>query len=173
VASHALHRHAGLRLSFNMGFMTIICRWAGLLWTGDSVAGAGNRLDSAGGLIAALAWLAHPIGFLWLVGTLAYVSVRAKMPGWRKLAMPLAAASGFGAVCWYAAHRPALMADWDRGPFYLYNGADQLGLYGERYFALAVRDSFLDLFAWRWISISGGAAVFPGKHSNCRSNCTR
>jgi len=29
------------------------------------------------------------------------------------------------------------MADWDRGPFYLYNGADQLGLYGERYFALA------------------------------------
>jgi len=25
----------------------------------------------------------------------------------------------------------------DRGPFYLYNGADQLGLYGERYFALA------------------------------------
>src|SRR5258707_750356 len=38
---------------------------------------------------------------------------------------------------------------------------------------LRVRDSFLDLFAWRWISISGGAAVLPGKHSNCRSNCTR
>jgi hypothetical protein len=29
------------------------------------------------------------------------------------------------------------MADWDRGPFYFYNGADQMGLYGKRYFFLA------------------------------------
>src|SRR5713226_8838862 len=32
----------------------------------------------------------------------------------------------------------ALSADWDRGPFYLYNGADQLVLYGKRYIGLAV-----------------------------------
>jgi len=31
--------------------------------------------------------------------------------------MPLAAASGFAALCLYVAHRPALMADWDRGRF--------------------------------------------------------
>jgi hypothetical protein len=30
------------------------------------------------------------------------------------------------------------MADWDRGPFYLYNGADQLALYGKRYIVVAV-----------------------------------
>jgi hypothetical protein len=49
----------------------------------------------------------------------------------------LAASSGFAAVYWYTSHRPSLFADWDRGPFYLYNGADQLGLYGKRYFFLA------------------------------------
>src|SRR6266568_1907845 len=46
-------------------------------------------------------------------------------------------ASGFFAVYWYVSYRPALLADWDRGPFYLYNGADQLGLYGKRYIPLA------------------------------------
>src|SRR5438445_500793 len=44
---------------------------------------------------------------------------------------------GCFAVCGYASHRPALSADWDRGPFYLYNGADQLVLYGKRYIGLA------------------------------------
>src|SRR6266581_3333902 len=88
-------------------------------------------------LTPCVAMLAHPIGFLWLLGTLAYVWIRAKLPGWWKLALPLVAASGFFAVYWYVSHRPALLADWDRGPFYLYNGADQLGLYGKRYIPLA------------------------------------
>src|SRR5207249_3019240 len=83
---------------------------------------------------AVLTLLAHPIGFLWLVGTLAYIKVREKLAGWRKLAMPVAAASVFGVVYWYTSHRPSLFADWDRGPFYYYNGADQLALYGKRYF---------------------------------------
>jgi hypothetical protein len=123
---------------FNMGFMNYYLS-LGLACFGLAILWRGRGMDwIAGGLIAALAWLAHPIGFLWLLGTLAYVRVRGKMPGWWKLGMPLAAGSGFAAVCWYVAHRPALMADWDRVPFYLYNGADQLWLYGERYIALAV-----------------------------------
>jgi hypothetical protein len=69
---------------------------------------------------------------------LAYVKVREKLPGWWKLTLPLAAAAGFYAVFWYASHRPGLSADWDRGSFYLYNGADQLALYGKRYVWLAV-----------------------------------
>jgi len=52
--------------------------------------------------------------------------------------LSLVAAAGFYAVYWYALHRPALSPDWDRGPFYLYNGADQLALYGKRYVVLAV-----------------------------------
>jgi hypothetical protein len=42
-------------------------------------------------------------------------------------------------------HRASLLADWDRGPFYLYNGADQLGLFGTRYFWLAGAAFFFGL----------------------------
>ncbi len=131
--------------SFSMGFLNyylslgLACFGVAILWRGR-----GNDWI-AGGLIAALAWLAHPIGFLWLLGTLAYVKVRAKLPGWWKLALPLAAASAFAAVRWYTSHRPALLADWDRGPFYFYSGADQLGLYGKRYFFLAGAAFFFGL----------------------------
>src|SRR5207247_532854 len=64
--------------------------------------------------LALLALLAHPIGFLWLVGTTAHIRVREKLPGWWKLATPLAAATIFAAICWYASRRPSLFADWDR-----------------------------------------------------------
>src|SRR5258706_2065652 len=128
---------------FCMGFMNYYLS-LGLACFGLAILWRGRGIDwIAGGLIAALAWLAHPIGFLWLLGTLAYVRVRANMPGWWKLAMPLAAASGFAALCLYVARRPALMADWDRGPFYLYNGADQLWLFGTRYVWLAGAALFL------------------------------
>jgi hypothetical protein len=123
--------------SFSMGFLNYYLSLGlasfglAILWRGRGIAWI------AGAVIAALAWLAHPIGFLWLLGTLAYAKVRAKLPGWWKLALPLLAVSAVAVVRWYAARRPALMADWDRGPFYFYNGADQLGLYGKRYFFLA------------------------------------
>jgi len=125
----------------------------------------------AGGLIAALAMVAHPIGFLWLLGTLAYVRVSREHAGWWKVGMPLAAASGLRALL-VRAHRPALMADWDRGPFYLLNGAE---------ITLALRNA---------VRLAGGARAFPraclrwgrpvfaekdnhcGGNSNCRSNCT-
>src|SRR5215472_1507203 len=124
--------------SFSMGFMNyylslgLACFALALLWRPkgmDWVAAA---------IFALLAIVAHPIGFLWLVGTLAYLKLRAKLPAWRKLVLPAAAIAGFCIVYWYAAHHPELSADWDRGPFYLYNGADQLALYGKRYTALAV-----------------------------------
>jgi hypothetical protein len=123
--------------SFSMGFMNyylslgLACFALALLWR------AGGMDWVGGGIFALLTILAHPIGFLWLVGTAAYIKLRAKLPGWWKLTLPLAGAAGFCAVSWYTAHRPVLSANWDRGPFYLYNGADQLALYGKRYIALA------------------------------------
>src|SRR6266567_3858949 len=87
--------------SFNMGFINyylslgLACFGLAILWRGSGFAWI------AGALIALLAVLAHPIGFLWLLGTLAYVWIRAKLPGWWKLALPLVAASGFFAVYWY------------------------------------------------------------------------
>jgi len=124
--------------SFSMGFMNyylslgLACFGLAILWQGRGLAWAG------GALLALLALLAHPIGFLWLIGTVAYIRVHEKLPrGW-KLAVPLTAAAALFAANRYAAHQPALSADWDRGPFYLYNGADQLALYGPRYIDLAV-----------------------------------
>jgi hypothetical protein len=131
--------------SFNMGFINyylslgLACFGLAVLWR------ARGREWIAGVLFTALALLAHPIGFLWLIGTLAYVRIRAKLPGWWKAALPVANAIGFLGVFWYTSHRPALLADWDRGPFYLYNGADQLGLYGKRYVAIAFAAFFLGL----------------------------
>jgi hypothetical protein len=123
--------------SFNMGFMNYYLS-LGLASFGLAIFWRARRIDwIAGVAFALLAMLAHPIGFLWLVGTLGYSKIRAKLPGWWKLALPLAAVSGFAAIYWYTSQRPALSADWNRGLFFLYNGADQLELYGKRYFFLA------------------------------------
>jgi hypothetical protein len=103
--------------SFNMGFMNYYLS-LGLACFGLAILWRGKGIDWIGGaVVAALALLAHPIGFLWLIATLAYTKVRAKLLGWWKLALPLASASPFAAVYWYTSHRPALFADWDRGPF--------------------------------------------------------
>jgi len=129
--------------SFNMGFMNYYLS-LGLACFGMTVLRRAGRIDwMAGSLFAALALLAHPIGFLWMFGTLAYVTIRAKLPGWWKAALPIGNLIVLLAIFWYVTHRPALMADWDRGPFYLYNGADQLGLYGTRYVAVAFAGFFL------------------------------
>src|SRR6266571_4177098 len=123
--------------SFSMGFMNyylslgLACFGLAILWRGKGIAWIG------GVVVAALTLLAHPIGFLWLAGTFVYFKVREKIPGWWRLALSLAATSGLAAIYLYTSHHPAFSADWDRGPFYLYNGADQLGLYGKRYIPLA------------------------------------
>ena len=124
--------------SFEMGFLNyyvsigFACFALAIFWGGR------EREWMAGVLLIPVVWLAHPIGFFWLIGILAYVKIRAKLPGWWKLALPLAAASGIFAAYWYtAAHRAKFLVDWDRGPFYLYNGADQLALFGNRYSVLA------------------------------------
>jgi len=123
--------------SFSMGFLNYYLS-LGLACFGLAVLWRARRIDWIfAAVFAVLAMLAHPIGFLWLVGTFAYTRIRRKLPGWWKLALPLAAACALVLAYWYVSRRPSLSADWNRGPFYLYNGADQLGLYGNRYFILA------------------------------------
>ena len=123
--------------SFEMGFLNyylsigLACMSLAIFWRGQ------GREWIVGSLLIPVAWMAHPIGFLWLTGTLAYVKIRAKLPGWWKLVQPLTAAIAFLIMNRYAAHHANLFADWDRGPFYVHNGADQLVLFGSRYIALA------------------------------------
>ena len=132
--------------SFSMGFMNyylsigLACFGLAILWRAQGLAWFG------GAVFALLALLAHPIGFLWLVGALVYIRLKAALPRWWKLALPVASAGALLAVYWYASHHPEILVDWDRGPFYFYNGADQLDLYGQRYVALAVAAFFFGVF---------------------------
>jgi len=133
--------------SFNMGFMNyylslgLACFGLALFW------GARGKEWIYGALLLPFALLAHPIGFAWLVGTLAYVKCRAMLPVWGKFLPAAAAASGLlGMYCFMVRHAAKYLVDWDRGPFYLYNGADQLALYGQRYFYLAGAAFLFGLF---------------------------
>ncbi len=124
--------------SFNMGFMNyylslglacfslaLFLRPRGVGWV-------------IGAMLMPITLLAHPIGFLWLLGTLAYIKLRNKLPGWWKVILPLTALAILVATNQFVMrHAEKYTADWSRGPFYLYNGADQLALYGARYYLLA------------------------------------
>ena len=122
--------------SFSMGFLNyylsvgLACFSLALLWRGT----ARERLAGLGLLPMVL--LAHPLGFLWLVGTAAYVAISTRLPGWWSLLVPAGLAGGFVALKWYLAHGVPFPVDWLPEPFYHSSGADQLVLYGERYVAL-------------------------------------
>jgi len=133
--------------SFNMGFMNyylslgLACFALALFWK------ARGREWIYGALLLPFVLLAHPIGFVWLIGTLAYVMLRARLSGWWKFLPAVATASGLLGVCWFMArHAAKYMVDWDRAPFYFYNGADQLALYGQRYTYLAWAAFLFGLF---------------------------
>ena len=122
--------------SFNMGFLNyyvslgLASLGLALLWRGRGF----ERL--LGVLIVPLVLLAHPLGFLWLGGTLLYLGLWTKLPNWWKLAVPVAATGAVYCLRLYLAHQNRFPVDWVHDPFYLMNGADQLTLYGDRYAAL-------------------------------------
>jgi hypothetical protein len=129
--------------AFNMGFMNyylslgLAATCLSLLWPVTSW----ERKEAdciVAVLILIFAWLAHPIGCLWAVATVAYVGAHNRLDGLRKLAVPCFAVAALMMFRWYLHHRPVLAADWNSGlPFWQSNGADQLMVYGDRYEALA------------------------------------
>jgi hypothetical protein len=123
--------------TFNMGFFNyylsigLACFALAFLWRP-------RRWDwLAGALIFALAVLAHPIGSLWLLGTIAYVTVRRKVAGALGFVIPALAIGLFVAAHEYLARFSGLEINWLDKPFFLFNGADQLVVYGSRYMFLA------------------------------------
>src|SRR5207302_11359995 len=91
--------------SLSMGFMNYYLS-LGLACFGLAVVWRTRRFEWMAVLpFAVLTLLAHPIGCLWLVGALAYIKVREKLVGRRKLAMTVAAAGVLGGVHWYTSHR--------------------------------------------------------------------
>ncbi len=129
--------------AFNMGFMNYYLSLGlgafclALVW--PMTGWKGKEADwIAAVLLLGVAWLAHPIGCLWAIATIAYVAVRNRLDGWRKLAVPGAAVLMLLGFRWYLHHRAELAADWNSGlPFWYSTGADQLMVYGDRYERLA------------------------------------
>src|SRR5260221_3985269 len=77
--------------TFNVGFFNYyLSLGLGLFATAIVWSGRGRELILAGAL-AALALVAHPQGFVWLVGCLGYVVLWRLLPSWLKWAVPGAA----------------------------------------------------------------------------------
>ncbi|HET8924441.1 MAG TPA: hypothetical protein VFN26_15765 [Candidatus Acidoferrum sp.] len=120
--------------SFNMGFMNYYlslglgCFALALLWQAEKAS-----TWVCGGLLAVLALVAHPIGFLWAVGTVAYVHLWRRIPEYWRLMLPAACIAAFYALRRTFESNPAYEASWLPGSFLLRNGADQLILFGHRY----------------------------------------
>ena len=148
--------------SFNMGFVNYYLS-VGLACFSLAVAWRGKGADLVAGVaLALLTLLAHPLGFVWLTGALLYLSIWRRLRNWWNLILPAAAIGGFIALHWYFLHRAHFPVDWLEQPFYLFNGADQLAVYGPRYVWIAVAAFILGAvffsidLAVRW----GDAAVW-------------
>ena len=160
--------------SFNMGFLNyylsigLACFGLAVVWPGRGGGWVG------GAALLAVALIAHPIGFVWGIGTLAYIGIRKRLTGWWKLVLPVTAAASFVALYLFMKqHAAQFMVDWDRGPFYLYSGADQLALYGRRYFWLACAAFLFGICCCGIRSLCAqGRRRIRGNNSNWHWNCT-
>jgi hypothetical protein len=123
---------------FNMGFFNYFLS-IGLAGFSLAIFLGGRREDRIAGLLfLPVIYFAHPVGFLFVVSAMAYLAARAWLPGWWKVAPPVAAISGIAVVRWILVRRESWDVDWTKdGPFYVMNGSDQLVLYGSQYSSLA------------------------------------
>jgi hypothetical protein len=131
--------------AFNMGFFNyylsigLACFALALFWHG-------RTLDrSFGAMLVPLTFLAHPLGLLWLAGTVIYRVLASRLGRWWRLLVPAAVIAIVAMLSWQLAHHPEYQADWPADPFYLFNGADQLVLYSGRYRFLAEAAFFAGL----------------------------
>jgi hypothetical protein len=120
--------------TFNMGFfnyylsMGLACFGLAILWKQP------QRSEwLAAIVICALATLAHPIGPLWFAGLLAYIAIRKTIRWPWRLTLPAAIIAIFIAGHRYLENWSDFEFSWPERPFYLFNGLDQLVLYGARY----------------------------------------
>jgi len=123
---------------FNMGFFNYYFS-IGLACFSLAIFLGGTRGDKIAALFfLPMIYLAHPVGFSFVVGTMVYLAAKERLPGWWKLAVPMMALGGISALHWVLVRRASFDVDWEKaGPFYVLNGSDQLVLYGDQYSSLA------------------------------------
>jgi hypothetical protein len=133
--------------TFEMGFMNYYLSLgfgffaAALVWRGQAV----DWIPAF--LLSGLTLMAHPMGFVSLVGMVVYIRIAESNSGWYRWVVFASAFLVVLALHWYIV-RHFRVAYWDTPFFYLLNGADQLVLYGSRYLIPA------------WIALIFGSGCF-------------
>lgn len=122
--------------AFHMGFMNYYLS-LGIAFSALAVAwrgGAGNWVVS--GVLAAVSFLAHPIGLLLAAALAAYVLIWRSLRGWIRLGLPAIALVAFVLLRVFFASHDSYAADWREFGFLQLLGQDQLDLFGYRYVVL-------------------------------------
>jgi hypothetical protein len=112
-------------LSLGLAFLAVAYFWQG-----------GRAQWLTGSLLAVAALIAHPIGFLWLIGTALYVILAGRLSPFRRWALFPAALVGLFGLHFYISHRYRTSGAVGLR-FYRFIGPDQLVIYGQRYRLLA------------------------------------
>ncbi len=123
--------------AFHMGFMNY-CLSIGLAFLALAAvwqSGAGNWLIAA--ILAAVAFLAHPIGFALVVSLALYISVRRVLPRWPRLALPIVAVTSFILLHRYFLAHPERQPSWRSEGILQLLGQDQMNVYGHEYLVLS------------------------------------
>ena len=113
-------------LSLGLGFFATALVWSG----------RGRELILVA-MFAVLVLVAHPQGFVWLVGCVSYVVLWHLLPGQRKLAVLGAAVLAVVVTRLYLMRHYESFGVWETFGPGIYNGSDQLALYGMRYYILS------------------------------------
>jgi hypothetical protein len=116
---------------YETGFLNFYLSLGLCLWYLTIVWRSGWPMGLAASPLLILAWMAHPLSVLWVVGTAAYVALARNLPPRRRL-IPL----GLCVVVLWAT-RYVLMSrflcSWSRSQTLLVSGADQLLVFGLKY----------------------------------------
>lgn len=111
--------------------------------------------------LLALAFVAHPIGFLWLIGAGLYVRSPEFLRGrLRLLAIVVAGIALLGARFYLGKHYETSQPAESR---FFFNGSDQFILFGERYAWLAWAALALGAACFLKAAISRGSSIYSGR----------
>jgi hypothetical protein len=107
-------------ISLGLSFFALAIVWRGIDW------------EPAFALaLVPFIYLAHPLGVFWLISAAVYVRVASFLPPRFQVLLILAAAASLFLLRWYLSHH--FVVDMANDPLYLFNGGDQLILFGNRY----------------------------------------
>jgi hypothetical protein len=107
-------------IALGLSFFALAIVWRGIGWE--------PALALA---LVPLIYLAHPLGVIWLISGAVYIRAASFVPPRFQLFLILSAAASLLLLRWYLSHH--FVVGMENDPLYLFNGGDQLILFGNRY----------------------------------------